>query len=141
MSSRHTPDDQPAPTVLVVEDSESVRTLTARLLVGEGYPVVTALDGVEAIEVLERSSIRIVVTDLKMPRMGGQALAAQVKARWPGVRMVFMTGHPEVLRAAQLPGPVLLKPFRLDELAVTIRGLVDGDRDGTAGGPGRSAER
>jgi CheY-like chemotaxis protein len=126
------PDDRPAPTVLVVEDSESVRTLTARLLVGEGYPVVTALDGVEAIEVLERSSIRIVVTDLKMPRMGGHALAAQVKERWPGVRMVFMTGHPEVLRATELPGPVLLKPYRLEELAATIRTLVNGD-DGADG--------
>ncbi|HUR93705.1 MAG TPA: response regulator [Gemmatimonadales bacterium] len=130
MASRPTLDGRPAPTVLVVEDSESVRTLTARLLVGAGYPVVTALDGVEAIEVLERSSIRLVVTDLKMPRMGGQELAAQVTRRWPDVRMVFMTGHPEVLHAAELPGPVLLKPFRLDELTATVRALVDTDGTG-----------
>lgn len=120
------PTHPPSPTILVVEDSESVRTLTARLLVAEGYPVVTALDGVEAIEVLERSSIRVVVTDLKMPRMGGHELAAHVTARWPDVRMVFMTGHPDILRNSVLPGPVLLKPFGLEELAATVRSVVGG---------------
>jgi CheY-like chemotaxis protein len=116
---------QPAPTVLVVEDTESLRTMTARYLGAAGYPVVTALDGVEAIEVLERSSIRVVVTDLKMPRMSGDELAAQVTARWPHVRMVFMTGYPEVAKAAVLPGPVLLKPFAFEELARAVRSQVD----------------
>jgi two-component system, cell cycle sensor histidine kinase and response regulator CckA len=111
----------PAPTILVVEDSDIVRTLTARMLVEQGYPVITAIDGVEAIEVLERASIGVVVTDLRMPRMDGHELARQVAARWPDVQMIFMTGHPEADLTVGLPGPLLMKPFAPDDLAVAVR--------------------
>lgn len=115
------PSRPPALTILVVEDSDVVRTLAARMLVEQGYPVITAIDGVEAIEVLERASIGVVVTDLRMPRMDGRELARQVAARWPAVRMVFMTGHPEASLTVGLPGPLLLKPFAPDDLAAAVR--------------------
>src|SRR6266404_3040740 len=108
MSVSLAPGHPSAPTILIVEDSDVVRTLTGRMLVDEGYPVVTAIDGVEAIEVLERCSIGAVLTDLKMPRMNGRELAVQVAARWPGVRMLFMTGHAEAELTRDLPGPLLM---------------------------------
>jgi CheY-like chemotaxis protein len=129
MSVSLTPTHPTVPTILIVEDSDVVRTLTGRMLVDEGYPVVTAIDGVEAIEVLERCSIGAVLTDLKMPRMNGRELAAQVAARWPGVRMLFMTGHPEPELTRDLPGPVLMKPFTPEALAEAVRTLVTA-RDG-----------
>lgn len=116
-----TPSRPPASTILVVEDSDVVRTLAARMLVEQGYAVITAIDGVEAIEVLERASIGVVVTDLRMPRMDGRALARQVAARWPAVQMIFMTGHPEADLTEGLPGPLLMKPFAPDDLAVAVR--------------------
>jgi two-component system cell cycle sensor histidine kinase/response regulator CckA len=129
MSVSLTPTNSSAHTILIVEDSDVVRTLTGRMLVDEGYPVVTAIDGVEAIEVLERCSVAVVVTDLKMPRMNGRELAVQVAARWPDVRMLFMTGHPEAELTRDLPGPLLMKPFAPEALAAAVRALVT-DRDG-----------
>ena len=90
----------------------------------EGYPVVTAVDGVEAIEVSERSSIGVVVTNLRMPRMNGHELARQVAARWPDVRMLFMTGHPDAGLTVELPGPVLMKPFTVDALSAAVRAML-----------------
>jgi CheY-like chemotaxis protein len=132
MSMPPAPNPPSAPTILIVEDSEVVRTLTGRMLVDEGYPIVTAIDGVEAIEVLERSSISVVLTDLKMPRMNGRELARQITARWPGVRMLFMTGHPEAGLMADLPGPVLMKPFTPEALTAAIRRLVNARGGGLA---------
>jgi Response regulator containing CheY-like receiver, AAA-type ATPase, and DNA-binding domains len=116
MSIPPVPGPPSAPTILIVEDSDVVRTLTGRMLVDEGYPIVTAIDGVEAIEVLERSAIGVVLTDLKMPRMNGRELARQIVARWPRVRMLFMTGHPDAGLTEDLPGPVLMKPFTPEAL-------------------------
>jgi CheY-like chemotaxis protein len=132
MSVSLTPTPPSAPTILIVEDSDVVRTLTGRMLVDEGYPVVTAIDGVEAIEVLERCSIGAVLTDLKMPRMDGRELAAQVAARWPGVRMLFMTGHPDAELTRDLPGPLLMKPFAPEALAAAVRAVVTAQDGGLA---------
>jgi CheY-like chemotaxis protein len=132
MSVSLTPSHPSAPTILIVEDSDVVRTLTGRMLVDEGYPVVTAIDGVEAIEVLERCSIGAVLTDLKMPRMNGRELAVQVAARWPGVRMLFMTGHAEAELTRDLPGPLLMKPFTPEALVGAVRALVTARNGGLA---------
>ena len=126
------PTHSSAPTILIVEDSDVVRTLTGRMLVDEGYPVVTAIDGVEAIEVLERCSVGAVLTDLKMPRMNGRELAAQIAARWPGVPMLFMTGHPEAELTRGLPGQLLMKPFTPEALVAAVRALVHGRAGGVA---------
>jgi two-component system cell cycle sensor histidine kinase/response regulator CckA len=134
MSLPLTPGRPPAPTILVVEDSDVVRKLAARILTADGYPVVTANDGVEAIEVLERSAIRVVVTDLKMPRMDGHELARQVAARWPAVRMIFMTGHPETDLTMGLPGPLLLKPFLPEALTGAVQALLTAPDHGVASG-------
>jgi len=132
MSVPPVPNVPPAPTILIVEDSDVVRSLTGRMLVDEGYPIVTAIDGVEAIEVLERSAIGVVLTDLKMPRMNGRELARQIVARWPRVRMLFMTGHPDAGLTADLPGPVLMKPFTPEALTSAVRTLVNARGGGLA---------
>ena len=114
-----------ARTVLVVENTRAVRTVAARMLAWEGYKVLTAKDGVEALAMLERHRVDLVLTDLKMPRLGGRDLARQVAARWPGVRMAFMTGHFELSVTDNLPGPLVLKPFSVEDLVDTVRSLLD----------------
>jgi CheY-like chemotaxis protein len=79
------PNRPPAPAVLIVEDSETVLMATARLLSFEGFGVLTARDGAEAVEVLERGAVHVVLSHLSMPRMNGQELAREVAARWPAV--------------------------------------------------------
>lgn len=108
------------PTILVVEDSDTVRTVVARMLSTEGYPVLTAVDGIDALDVLARTPVDVVVSDLLMPRLNGRSLALEIAARWPLVRIVFMTGHPDSALTRDLPGPLIMKPFGFEELAAAI---------------------
>lgn len=113
--------DPGRPTVLVVDDDTRVRRLTARMLEEEGYQVVEAESGQEALRRLKGdAAIRVVVTDVVMPEMDGLALADRVLGLSPERRVVLMTGHaPELLgrmglRTSRLP--LLMKPFTVDQL-------------------------
>lgn len=113
--------------ILVVEDSEEVRSLASEHLVDLGYRVLTAVDGDDALAVLERVERRIdlLFTDLIMPgSINGLALAEEVRRRVPNVPVLLTTGYNEEL--AQKGGPaasgadVLGKPYRRAELADRI---------------------
>jgi two-component system, cell cycle sensor histidine kinase and response regulator CckA len=121
-----------APSVLVVDDSDVVRLLVAKMLEAVGYPVHTAVDGVEALKTLARIPIDVVVTDLLMPRLDGRKLAVEITARWPAVRMIFMTGHPDEKLTVNLPGPLVMKPFGIDQLAELLRQYTETMNNGTA---------
>jgi len=108
-------------TVLVVEDEDEVRSLACEFLSSAGYSVLTAKDGVEALEIAERlgSAIQLLLTDVVMPKMRGTELARELKARFPRLRVVYMSGYleqdpcsGEILEKA----PVLQKPFSRDSL-------------------------
>jgi two-component system, cell cycle sensor histidine kinase and response regulator CckA len=81
----------------VVEDEQEVRELACEFLKCAGYRVVTAQNGLEALETAKRlsKSIRLVLTDIVMPKMRGPALARQLKSVLPDVRIVYMTGYLE----------------------------------------------
>jgi DNA-binding NtrC family response regulator len=117
--------------VLVVDDDRGVRRLTARMLRAEGYTVIEAGSGVEALRALETDpSIRLVVTDIVMPEMDGLALADRVMAGRPHLRVVLMTGHaPELTAQLELRDsslPVLLKPFTAAQLLGKVRNTLAG---------------
>ena len=119
--------------VLVVDDDRGVRRLTARMLRTDGYKVLEAESGEEALRMLESDpSIRVVVTDIVMPEMDGLALADRALAQLPGRRVVLMTGHAPELTAkldhSDSPLPVLLKPFTAQELLGKVRDTLAGDR-------------
>ena len=82
-------------TVLVVEDEREVRELACEFLKAAGYSVLTAEDGLEALETTKRlgKSIHVVLTDVVMPKMRGPALARQLKTLLPHVKIVYMTGY------------------------------------------------
>ena len=84
-------------TVLVVEDEREVRELACEFLKVAGYSVLTAEDGLEALDIASRfgKSINVVLTDIVMPKMRGPALAKRLKSLLPQVKFIYMTGYLE----------------------------------------------
>jgi signal transduction histidine kinase/ActR/RegA family two-component response regulator len=120
-------------TILVVEDEELVRDLTSTLLRRQGYHVLAAEGPEDALRLSEGhpNTIHLLLTDLVMPEMNGQALARRVEARRPGLRVLFMSGYTddEVLRTgiSQASVHFLSKPFSQEELAVAVRRALTPD--------------
>jgi two-component system chemotaxis response regulator CheY len=81
------------PTILVVDDSTSVRKMVESTLRFKGYDVVTAADGVEALEALEREQFNLVVLDVNMPRLDGLSLLKTVRERpeWANLPIMILT--------------------------------------------------
>jgi len=112
--------------VLVVDDDRGVRRLTARMLRAQGYQVLEAGTGMEALHTLKSDpSIRLVVTDIVMPEMHGLDLADRALALTPQVGIVLMTGHAheltDQLEARDSRIPLLLKPFTAEQLVAKVR--------------------
>jgi two-component system cell cycle sensor histidine kinase/response regulator CckA len=118
-------------TVLVVEDESGVRRLTCEILKMGGYRVLDAANGGAALEICERAALEIdlVLTDVVMPGMGGRELAQQVVARWPEMKVLFMTGYTEdsIVRrnVAQGEIPLVQKPFTPAALLDKVRTTLD----------------
>jgi PAS domain S-box-containing protein len=108
-------------TVLVVDDEAAVRDVTMRAVARAGYRVLGASGGAQALDLLAREvdpASVLLLTDLMMPGMSGQELAAQVAERFPLVRVVTMSGYSadELTRRGEVSHPQLLKPFTLPQL-------------------------
>jgi signal transduction histidine kinase/CheY-like chemotaxis protein len=108
-------------TVLLVEDEGAVRTLTCEFLQAAGYQVLSAADGVEALEIAERlgGAIHLLVTDVVMPRMRGTELAYHIQEKLPHLKVVFISGYTEEFHATPNPmenGYFLQKPYSRDQL-------------------------
>jgi two-component system, cell cycle sensor histidine kinase and response regulator CckA len=112
------------PTVLVVDDEELLRRFMAQAMSADGYRVLEASNGIEALAWFGNgaSPIHLVITDIRMPGMGGVELAEQLATRSPAPPVLFVTGgHGH----SALPGPVLLKPFLPSDLSTVVRQLLD----------------
>jgi len=119
------PAGSPRATLLVVEDEDSVRSLTARMLQSEGYEVLTAADASEALMTLWGTPVHIdlVVSDVKMPGMDGETLARLIAAHESNCKFVFISGYPG---SHTLPGPLLAKPFQIGDLLGVSQLALDG---------------
>ena len=117
-------------TVLVVDDESPIRELARRILGRNGYRVIVATDGADAIDIVRRrgAEIDLVVTDLVMPHLSGKEVAERVGTIRPGLPVLFMSGHaqPSLDATGVLgPGDVLLeKPFSESELLGQVRALL-----------------
>lgn len=119
-------------TVLVVEDEAALRRLLCTALERRNYKVLTAKDGVEAIELLRgRGDVQMVVSDLMMPRMDGFELKKRIGELRPKVRFIFMSGYAEGIveqHRGSLNGCAFLeKPFLPEELANEVESLLKAD--------------
>jgi PAS domain S-box-containing protein len=115
-------------TVLVVEDEEGVREVVGRMLERLGFQVITAEDGIEALQRLDHhgGAMAAVLLDLSMPRMGGAEVLQQIRERRPGVPIILMSGYTEQEVASKLLGPegaaaFLQKPFLPEDLTSVLR--------------------
>ena len=116
-------------TVLVVEDARPLRDLICEALTKFGCTVLCARDGQEALRLVEqrRTAIDLLLTDIVMPGMNGQALAKKVRSLHPGTKILYMTGYSgEFLRADMLlPGVSLIqKPFAPADLGRKISKML-----------------
>jgi two-component system, cell cycle sensor histidine kinase and response regulator CckA len=117
--------------VLVVEDEDSVRTVVMRTLQSEGYEVLGAREGGEALRELEEvgGAVNLVLTDIVMPGMGGRQLAAELSRKYRRIPIVWMSGHAR--ESEQQRGelsrdePFLQKPVTADMLLETVAQVIE----------------
>ena len=133
-------------TVLVVDDNAAIRNVAHRVLASAGYRVLTAADGHEALGFLGEPdrTVGLVLTDIVMPGMTGEAFAAQAHALRPALPVLFMSGY-EQNEAGGWPGPetqVIAKPFtRAALLARVTQALADGTGGESCARPEDSSAR
>jgi CheY-like chemotaxis protein len=130
-----TPFPHPATTILVVDDERMSRRLAYRILSEEGYRVLEADGGPEALEVLRlaRGQVDLLIVDVILHGCDGVELARQVLERWPDQHIVYMSAHPaEVLVRHGLPSldvPFLAKPYTRDEALTRVREALESRLD------------
>ncbi len=115
--------------VLVVDDSMMVRKQVGAALKGQGYDVVEAVDGADALEkIAGNPDLRLIVCDVNMPRMNGLEFLEQLSAKNSAVPVVMLTteGQPELIQRAKSLGAKgwLVKPFKPDYLTATAKKLA-----------------
>ncbi len=130
---------RPAPTapgwrghglVLLVDDEPVVRAVGTRILERLGFEVLTAADGVEALEAFEqvRDRVVLIILDMTMPNLGGAATYRQLRARDPGVRVVLTSGYNEQEATSHFNGKGLAafvqKPFQLESMRSTLERVL-----------------
>lgn len=123
-------DAEEAEALLIVEDDEGVRAMTQRALEQEGYHLFTASSAAEARDLaLRHPEIRLVITDIVLPDGRGRELLADLRQRRPGLKALFVSGYSDAAEDARTqsgPGTdCLAKPFTTDELATSVRNLLD----------------
>ena len=109
--------------VLVVDDAPLIREIIARTLRTAGHTIDTATDGQEALAKFREGKWDLVITDLFMPHMNGEELAAAIRAEAPGVPVVLLTGTPTAVRDPSAFLALLPKPFRGNEILEIIAAI------------------
>jgi CheY-like chemotaxis protein len=119
-------------TILLVEDEEAVRGLAQRVLVAQGYQVLTARDGTEALRLYPtlQQPVHLLVTDVVMPQMSGRQLVDALIQKGPAPRVLYCSGYTDSaigLHGLLSPGAAFLeKPFTPDSLIRKVREVLDG---------------
>jgi two-component system cell cycle sensor histidine kinase/response regulator CckA len=122
--------EAPAPTILVAEDEPGIRALVRKILRRQGYQVLEASDGEEALRIIHDHSgaIHLLITDVMMPGLGGPGLASQLREQRPDTKLLFISGYTgeAPLHTGDLPeGTAFLqKPFTLGSLLDRVKELL-----------------
>ncbi|MBL0715429.1 MAG: response regulator [Desulfosarcina sp.] len=106
--------------LMLVDDEERFLATTKKLLERKGYAVWTASSGAEALEILRGTAVHVVILDVKMPGMDGNATLAEIKRQFPMTEVIMLTGHATVESAIDGlksgASDYLMKPADIDEL-------------------------
>ena len=116
-------------TVLLVEDEEAVRRFAVRALERQGYKVLEAGTGTEALAVMEEhgDTVDLVVSDIVMPEMDGPTLLKELRRRNSTIKIIFISGYAEDALKSLSGGEefsFLAKPFQLKELVATVKEAI-----------------
>ena len=117
-------------TVLLAEDDENVQRLAKRVLEMQGYAVLEASTGAQALQICEqyRGPIHLILTDVVMPKMSGRELVERMKQMRPDIRILYMSGYTDdaIVRHGALNEGVafLQKPFTPDDLLRKVREVL-----------------
>jgi CheY-like chemotaxis protein len=123
------PTGTPAPaqldTILLVEDEAGIRAMTQTYLESEGYRVLNAADGNEAIRVANQyqGNIDLVLTDIVMPGMRGNDLVRAIRESRPSVSAIYITGYAQA--ELEVDATIVEKPFAFPDLGKCIRAVLD----------------
>lgn len=111
-------------TILLVDDEDFVRLMMRRILGGAGHRTVEAGDGLQALRTLGRDGhgVRLVISDVAMPRMSGDELAAEIRARWPELPVLLISGY---ARSLSSDVEFLPKPFDSQALLQRVDALLN----------------
>jgi two-component system cell cycle sensor histidine kinase/response regulator CckA len=118
--------------ILLVEDEEALRALSARTLVARGFEVIEAGSGVEALQAMEDAGggIDLVVSDVVMPEMDGPTLLKELRKRNAATRIIFVSGYAEEAFAKNMPEgeefAFLAKPFSMKQLVEAVKSNMAG---------------
>lgn len=111
--------------ILIVDDEKGIRDGLHLFLKREGHLTFTAADGQEALKILEKNDIDLVISDLKMPRINGDELMAFIKKEYSGIQVIILTGHGTVETAVESMRngayDFLIKPLNLDKLGLIVK--------------------
>lgn len=111
------------PAILVVDDDEEVRVIVAEFLEDFGYQVVQAEGGITALQLIDKlPSLRLVITDIRMPDMSGFELAELATARQSSLKIILISGY---FVAQQVTRRFLRKPFRMKELQAAVQAELE----------------
>ena len=111
--------------ILIADDEKNIRTGLKQALESEGYNIYIAADGVEALSVIQKHRVDLVITDLKMPEMSGEELLKKVNSDYKGIPVIILTGHGTVENAVQTMRDgaydFITKPLNLDHLFLIVK--------------------
>lgn len=114
----------PRPTILLIDDDQSLRRVTEFTLHEAGYRVLTAADGNEGLRLFGREEPALVITDIQMPGLSGYEVLKQIKERTPAALIIVITAYGTVEKAVEAMKlgayDYLTKPFSRDELTLTV---------------------
>ncbi|HEY9593149.1 MAG TPA: sigma-54 dependent transcriptional regulator [Spirochaetia bacterium] len=112
-------------TILVADDEKNIREGLKEALMLDGYEVSTAADGREALDIVNRGEVDLLITDLKMPRLSGEELLTSVTSQFPTLPVIILTGHGTIESAVQAMHDgaydFLTKPVNLDRLSLLVK--------------------
>ena len=115
-------------TIVIADDEEIARTSLGEILRQDGYEVLLAADGEEALALVAQSAPDILLTDLRMPRLGGEELLDRVRKGFPDVAVVLMTAHGTIASAVRAlragAEDYLTKPINVDELETLLAAVL-----------------
>lgn len=114
-------------TILVVDDEQGYRDLLQMELSAQGYTVLTAPGGLEAMAILKKENVDIIITDMKMAHMDGLDIVLAGRQLRPGIPVILMTGYEAGERVqkvlAQKSSAYLRKPFQLKDLETAMHAI------------------